>query len=223
MASFRTVGRWRRWVCFAGGGPDMLPLEDSGKHGTGRLALFRRRPEGICELPRRLAAARIPYMSDPQVHLNGRLVAAAEAVVSIFDAGLLHGASAFTTMLAHKGKVFRLERHMKRLMETCRQIGLRTTATEEGLAAAAEEVLRANGLAEARSRCRAVSRGTRLRARLLICVSACARSGDMSDSAARAPHRRRGTRRLVTCTPLAMGTQWPERETESVSMTGSVW
>jgi branched-chain amino acid aminotransferase len=91
-------------------------------------------------------------MSDLQVHLNGRLVPASEARISVFDAGLLHGASAFTTMLAHKGKVFRLRRHLRRLLGTCQLLGLRAGATEDALASAAGEVLRANGLAEARMR-----------------------------------------------------------------------
>ena len=91
-------------------------------------------------------------MAETQVYLNGRLVPAAEARISVFDAGLLHGASAFTTLLAHRGKVFRLGRHLARLMDTCRLLGLRAAVTEEELAAAAADVLRANGLADARMR-----------------------------------------------------------------------
>jgi branched-chain amino acid aminotransferase len=91
-------------------------------------------------------------MSDLQVYLNGRLVPASEARISVFDSGLLHGASAFSTMLAHKGKVFRLDRHLRRLRTTCDLLGLRTGATDEALASAAGEVLRANSLSEARMR-----------------------------------------------------------------------
>ncbi len=91
-------------------------------------------------------------MSELQVHLDGRLVPASRATVSVFDAGLLHGASAFTTMLAHRGKVFRLDRHLRRLTETTRFLGLRAAASEADLSAAVGEVLRANGLAEARLR-----------------------------------------------------------------------
>ncbi len=87
-----------------------------------------------------------------KVYLNGRLVPRAEASVSAFDAGLLHGASAFTTMLARAGSVFRLERHLGRLMHTVSVLDLRTDATADELRQAVYDVLTANGLCDARVR-----------------------------------------------------------------------
>lgn len=86
------------------------------------------------------------------VYLNGRVVPRAEAKVSAFDAGLLHGASAFTTMLARAGKVFRLPRHLHRLMNTVEVLDLRTDATGEKLEQAVYELLRTNELSDARIR-----------------------------------------------------------------------
>jgi len=86
------------------------------------------------------------------VHLNGALVPADEATISVSDLGLLHGASAFTTMLAHNGKVFRLERHIARLLATVALLDLRTDATEETLRQGCRELLESNGLSEARMR-----------------------------------------------------------------------
>lgn len=77
---------------------------------------------------------------------------AGEAAVGISDAGFLHGASAFTTMLARNGVVFRLDRHLVRLMETVQFFNLRTDATVDDLAAAARELLAANKLSDARVR-----------------------------------------------------------------------
>jgi branched-chain amino acid aminotransferase len=91
-------------------------------------------------------------MAQQFVHLNGQVIPAEDARISIFDAGLLHGASAFTTMLAHNGRIFRLDRHLARLMETVELLSLRTDAAPEGLAAAAYELLAANELSEARLR-----------------------------------------------------------------------
>jgi len=91
-------------------------------------------------------------MAGDKVHLNGRIVPAEQATVSVWDAGFLHGASAFTTMLAHNGVVFRLARHLERLMETVRVLDLRTAATSESLRSAVYELLGANGLSEARMR-----------------------------------------------------------------------
>ena len=78
-------------------------------------------------------------MAEAWVHLNGRLVPAAGAAVSVRDSGLLHGASTFTTMLAHQGVVFRLDRHVSRLLETTALMGIRTGATAESLSAATKE------------------------------------------------------------------------------------
>jgi branched-subunit amino acid aminotransferase/4-amino-4-deoxychorismate lyase len=88
------------------------------------------------------------------VHLNGRLVPASQAAVSVADAGLIHGASVFTTMLAHHGTIFRLDRHLKRLLESAGHfnLNLRTDVTAESLTAAVAELLTANQLREARMR-----------------------------------------------------------------------
>jgi branched-chain amino acid aminotransferase len=91
-------------------------------------------------------------MPADSVHLNGRIVPAGQAAVSVFDAALMHGASVFTTMLARNGTVFRLDRHLARLMETAARMNLRTEATADGLASATRELLEANGLKEARLR-----------------------------------------------------------------------
>lgn len=91
-------------------------------------------------------------MPDKYVHLNGRLVPADKAMISVSDAGFLHGASSFTTMRAHNGAVFRLGEHLSRLLGTVDVLGLRTVATPETLTAAVDELLGANSLCEARLR-----------------------------------------------------------------------
>lgn len=91
-------------------------------------------------------------MSSDNVYLNGKIVPAAAATISVLDEGFLHGASAFTTMRAYNGKVFRLDGHLARLLETVELLGLRTEAGTEELAAATAALLSANQLSEARVR-----------------------------------------------------------------------
>jgi len=91
-------------------------------------------------------------MVERLVYLNGSLIPADRAHISVRDAGLLHGASAFTTMLAHNGVVFRLDRHLARLMETVRLLDLRADATAATLTEATYDLLKANGLSQARMR-----------------------------------------------------------------------
>jgi len=91
-------------------------------------------------------------MSERNVFLNGRILPEGEARIGIFDAGFLHGASVFTTALAHNGVVFRLVRHLSRLFETVRMLGVRTDATPDALTGATAKLLAANALTEARVR-----------------------------------------------------------------------
>jgi len=91
-------------------------------------------------------------MANDNVYLNGKIVPHSQAAISVSDAGLLHGASTFTTMLARNGVIFRLDRHLKRLLETVELLGLKTDITGEQLTDACYELLAANALAEARMR-----------------------------------------------------------------------
>lgn len=91
-------------------------------------------------------------MSGGNVYLNGRIVPEAEAHLSVSDAGFLHGASVFTTMLGHNGRPFRIDRHLDRLMANAESIALACGATRQELTAAVADLLASNELAEARIR-----------------------------------------------------------------------
>ncbi len=93
-------------------------------------------------------------MFGSHVYISGRIVPADRAVVSVHDAALLHGKSAFTTLLARNGRAFRLDRHAARLFATAEMLGLATEPdlTGDALAAAVAQVLDANVLRDARVR-----------------------------------------------------------------------
>ncbi len=91
-------------------------------------------------------------MTQRNVYLNGKIIPASEATIGISDAGFLHGASVFTTMLSHNGAVFRLGRHIQRLMDTAMRFELRTDATDASLSSAVDELLRANEISAGRVR-----------------------------------------------------------------------
>jgi branched-chain amino acid aminotransferase len=86
------------------------------------------------------------------IHLNGRLVPEEEATISVFDRGFLYGDGVFESMRAVGGVVFRRERHLDRLLRSADAIGLDLLAARPALSAAADEVLEANDLADARLR-----------------------------------------------------------------------
>ncbi|THE64328.1 aminodeoxychorismate lyase [Salinadaptatus halalkaliphilus] len=89
-------------------------------------------------------------MSDQRLyHVDGDLVPADEATVSVDDRGFRYGDAAFETLRAYGGTILEWERHVERLEATCE-----TLALEHGLAAAdlrkrIDETLAANNLADA--------------------------------------------------------------------------
>ncbi len=92
------------------------------------------------------------------VYLNGALIPRSEARISVFDHGFLYGYGLFETMRAYRGKIFLLERHLKRLLGSAETIGLASNLSEIDLGRACLDTLRANGLEDARLRL-TVSRG----------------------------------------------------------------
>ena len=86
------------------------------------------------------------------VYLNGSLVPRSEAKISAFDHGFLYGYGLFETMRAYSGKIFLLDRHIKRLSESARMIGMEGALTDVDLAQACIDTLKANDLKEARLR-----------------------------------------------------------------------
>ena len=92
------------------------------------------------------------------VYLNGSLVPRSQARISPFDHGFLYGYGLFETMRAYNGKIFLLERHIRRLLESAEIIGLVSALDGDMLQNACTGTLEANGLADARVRL-TVSRG----------------------------------------------------------------
>jgi len=80
------------------------------------------------------------------VYLNGDFLPEDRASVSIFDRGLLYGDGLFETVRAYGGRLFRLDRHLERLADSARQIGLPPIGDLSG---PANELLARNSLADA--------------------------------------------------------------------------
>lgn len=87
-----------------------------------------------------------------QVWLNGEFVDRNEAKVSAFDAGLQHAVGLFETMHARGGKVFRVEAHMHRLVESARELRLTERMRPDPLCEAVQATAAKSGLAESRVR-----------------------------------------------------------------------
>ncbi|MEL7265625.1 MAG: branched-chain-amino-acid transaminase [Planctomycetota bacterium] len=83
-----------------------------------------------------------------KVCMNGQLVDASEAKVSVFDHGLLYGDGIFEGIRVYNGKIFKRDVHMKRLFESARSICLRIPQDRDALIADLEKTVAANNLTD---------------------------------------------------------------------------
>ncbi|MFC7186065.1 aminotransferase class IV [Halorubrum yunnanense] len=82
-------------------------------------------------------------------HVDGEVVPASEATVSVEDRGFAYGDAAFETMRAYGGEVFRWGAHAARLADTCETLDLNHGLADADLKARIDETLAANDLTDA--------------------------------------------------------------------------
>lgn len=79
-----------------------------------------------------------------KIYLNGRMVAKRDAVVSVFDHGLLYGDGVFEGIRAYNGRVFLLDEHIARLYDSARAIALQMPLSPKRMAEAVVATCKAN-------------------------------------------------------------------------------
>lgn len=82
-----------------------------------------------------------------QVYLNGKIVPAAQAQISVFDRGFLFGDGLYEGLRAFDGRVVALDRHVKRMSDGLREIAL--AFDPASLVRPTQDLLRANNLKDA--------------------------------------------------------------------------
>jgi branched-chain amino acid aminotransferase len=85
-----------------------------------------------------------PPASPRLVWLDGELVPAGEAKVSVYDHGLLYGDGVFEGIRVYGGRVFKLATHLTRLAESAKAIRLELSMSVEALDAAVRQTVEAN-------------------------------------------------------------------------------
>jgi len=81
-----------------------------------------------------------------KIYLNGKLVDEKDAVVSVFDHGLLYGDGVFEGTRVYDGNIAFLDEHMQRLLDSAKTILLDVGMTKEELIRATVETCKANNL-----------------------------------------------------------------------------
>ncbi|MGE4490387.1 MAG: branched-chain-amino-acid transaminase [Kiritimatiellales bacterium] len=80
-----------------------------------------------------------------KIYLNGQIVDEKDAVVSVFDHGLLYGDGVFEGTRVYDGNIAFLDEHMQRLLDSAKVIALDPGMTKEALISATVETCKANG------------------------------------------------------------------------------
>jgi len=93
------------------------------------------------------------------VYVNGQWVSKEQAMVSVFDHGLLYGDGVFEGIRAYNGKIFRLREHLERLYDSAKAIWLTIPIDIAEMTALHEEGVKRAGLADCYIRS-VVTRGT---------------------------------------------------------------
>jgi branched-chain amino acid aminotransferase len=83
-----------------------------------------------------------------KIFLNDRLVEKEQAVVSVFDHGLLYGDGVFEGIRVYGGKVFLLQEHIDRLYESANAIRLAIPMSPADLIEATKQTVAANGIGD---------------------------------------------------------------------------
>lgn len=84
-----------------------------------------------------------------KIYLDGKLVDREEAVISVFDHGLLYGDGVFEGIRAYNGRVFRLREHIDRMFNSAHAILLDMNMSKKEMESAILETLSANKLRDA--------------------------------------------------------------------------
>ncbi|MBX3386422.1 MAG: branched-chain-amino-acid transaminase [Phycisphaeraceae bacterium] len=82
----------------------------------------------------------------PIVYVNGKYVPKSQAMVSVYDHGLLYGDGVFEGIRVYKGRIFKSKQHMERLWRSAEAIRLTIPITPDEMVAIQRECIRVNNI-----------------------------------------------------------------------------
>ncbi len=84
----------------------------------------------------------------PLIHVNGKLLPKSQAMVSVYDHGLLYGDGVFEGIRVYKSKIFKCEQHMNRLYRCADAIKLKIPVNPTEMVRIQRECIAANNLVD---------------------------------------------------------------------------
>lgn len=89
-----------------------------------------------------------PADPKPIIYVNGKMLPKGQAMVSVYDHGLLYGDGVFEGIRIYRGRIFKSKQHMERLYRCAGAIGLTIPITPEQMVEVQRLCIRANDLQE---------------------------------------------------------------------------
>lgn len=89
-----------------------------------------------------------PKEEAPIIYVNGRMVSKSQAMVSVYDHGLLYGDGVFEGIRVYKGKIFKCGQHMERLWRSAEAIHLKIPVSREQMVQILRDCIEANGISD---------------------------------------------------------------------------
>jgi branched-chain amino acid aminotransferase len=99
-------------------------------------------------IPLPAPANQVPSETKPLVYVNGRLVPKNEAMVSVYDHGLLYGDGIFEGIRIYRGRIFKCEQHMDRLWRSAEGIRMTIPVTRQEMVDIQRACIEANNIEE---------------------------------------------------------------------------
>ena len=84
-----------------------------------------------------------------KVWINGKMVNAKDAKISVLDSGFLYGDGLFETMRSYDGKIFKLDKHLSRLFDSSKALKINISYSKEVLRKALYNCIKRNVLKNA--------------------------------------------------------------------------
>jgi branched-chain amino acid aminotransferase len=84
----------------------------------------------------------------PLIYVNGKIVPKSQAMVSVYDHGLLYGDGVFEGIRVYRGKIFKCQQHVDRLYRCAEQIHLKIPISQKEMVQVQRDCIEANQLSE---------------------------------------------------------------------------
>lgn len=84
----------------------------------------------------------------PLIWVNGRLVPKSQAMVSVYDHGLLYGDGIFEGIRVYRGRIFKSKQHIERLWKSAEGIRLKIPISKDEMVAIQRKCIEANEITE---------------------------------------------------------------------------